>query len=97
LIPSVRVLTDTVDRRVSRASPLGRPVLSSLPASVSGNIKRAITSINCRFWGGLSWGNAFALEVLASNRESAMVRHVDHRDWFDAIVRANRVMVLSRL
>jgi hypothetical protein len=27
-----------------------------------------------------------------------MVRHVvDHRDWFDAVIRANRVMVLSVL
>jgi hypothetical protein len=34
---------------------------------------------------------------LATNRESAMVFHVDHRDWFDAVVRTNRAMVLSLL
>jgi hypothetical protein len=41
--------------------------------------------------------NPFALEALARNRESAMVRDVDHRDRFDAVVRANRVMALSLL
>jgi len=41
--------------------------------------------------------NPFAPEALASNHETTMVRHVDHRDRFDAVVRANRVMILGVL
>jgi len=26
-----------------------------------------------------------------------MIRHLDHRDWLDAVVRANRLMILSLL
>ena len=34
---------------------------------------------------------------IGRNRGSALVRHVDHHDWFDAVVRTNRIMVLSLL
>jgi len=37
----------------------------------------------------------FGREVMTSNHESAMIRDIDPRDWFGAVVRANRVLVLS--
>jgi hypothetical protein len=36
-------------------------------------------------------------ERLALSREDAMVRHADHHDGIDALLRANRVLVLSLL
>jgi hypothetical protein len=36
-------------------------------------------------------------EGLAQSREGAMVRHADHHDGIDAVLRANRVLMLSLL